>query len=103
MPVQHEDRGLKQQYDAAAERAKGLTRQRDGAQGTQRMKLGDELRRLKEDEMRMRRQIEALTRQYEAWKQAHPVATADPARDPQVRELAAQIESLRRQLGHFGL
>ncbi|NLF22753.1 MAG: hypothetical protein GX590_06270 [Lentisphaerae bacterium] len=96
-------RQLKQQYDAAAERAKGLTRQRDGAQGTQRMKLGDELRRLKEDEMRMRRQIEALTRQYEAWKQAHPVATADPARDPQVRELAAQIESLRRQLGHFGL
>jgi hypothetical protein len=96
-------RQLKQRYDDAANRAKVLTQTRDNARGNARIDAGDELRKLKEDEVKMRRQLEALTRQYEEWKQRNATTPAAPERDSQVQALTAQMEALRPKLSNFGL
>ena len=96
-------RRLKEAYDAARAQAERLTRERDEARGAERIRLGDELRRVKEQEPRMRRELESLARQYEAWKASHATPAADPSQDAQVQALQAQMQALRPRLGNFGL
>ena len=96
-------RRLKEAYDAARAQAERLTRERDEARGAERIRLGDELRRVKEQEPRMRRELESLARQYEAWKSSHATPAADPSLDADVQALQAQMQALRPRLGNFGL
>ncbi len=96
-------RNLKQSYDEAAARAKQLTQTRDNASGAERIRMSDELRRLKETEPVLRKNLEALTRQYEQWKQSHSTAVAGPAQDPQIQALEAQMKALLPRLHAFGL
>lgn len=96
-------RRLKEAYDAARTEAERLTRERDTARGTERIRLGDALRRVKDQEPRMRRDLESLARQYEAWKSSHAAPAADPAQDAQVLAIQAQMQALRPRLGNFGM
>ena len=96
-------RQLKEKYDAAKAEAERLTRARDAAKGAERIRLGDELRRVKEREPRMRREIETVTRQYEAWKANLATPAADPAKDREIQAIQSQMEALRPRLGNFGL
>ena len=96
-------RRLKEEYDAAGAEAGRLTKKRDAARGAERIRLGDELRRVKEQEPRMRRELESLTRQYEAWKSSHAALTAEPAQDAQLQAIQAQMQALSPRLGNFGM
>lgn len=96
-------RRLKEAYDAARIEAERLTRERDTARDAERIRLGDELRRVKDQEPRMRRELESLARQYEAWKSSHAAPAAVPAQDAQLQAIQAQMQALRPRLGNFGL
>ena len=96
-------RQLKEAYDAARTEAERLTRERDTARGAERIRLGDDLRRVKDQEPRMRRELESLARQYEAWKSSHAAPAAVPAQDAQLQAIQAQMQALRPRLGNFGL
>jgi hypothetical protein len=96
-------RSLKQGYDEAAARAKQLTQMRDNASGAERIRIGDELRRLKETEPVLRKNLEALTQQYEQWKQSHSTAGVGPAQDSQIQALEVQMKALLPRLHVFGL
>ena len=96
-------RRLKEAYDAARIEAERLTRERDTARDAERIRLGDELRRVKDQEPRMRRELESLARQYEAWKASHAAPAAVPAQDAQLQAIQAQMQALRPRLGNFGL
>jgi hypothetical protein len=96
-------RTLKQGYDEAAARAKQLTQTRDDASGAERIRTSDELRRLKETEPVLRKNLEAVTRQYEQWKQSHSTAGAGPAQDTEIQALEAQMKVLLPRLHAFGL
>lgn len=102
-PHAAELRRLKQAYDAAAKRAEALTQQRDEQNNAERIRIGDELRRLKESERSMRKQIEGVTTRYEAWKQANGGAAVDASRDPQMQALASQMKELLPRLKDFEL
>ena len=96
-------RRLKEAYDAARTEAERLTRERDTARDAERIRLGDELRRVKDQEPRMRRELESLARQYEAWKSSHAAPAAVPAQDAQLQAIQAQMQALRPRLGNFGM
>ncbi len=96
-------RRCKEAYDAARGEADRLTRARDAARGAERVRIVDELRRVKEQEPRMRRELESLARQYEDWKANNSVPAADPERDAEVQALTEQMQALRPRLGNFGL
>jgi hypothetical protein len=96
-------RALKTRYDAAKTKADELTRKRDQTKGIERIRLGDELRKLKEQEPRMRQELTVLTRQYEAWKSNHTVQAADPFQDAEVRGLMEQMQAMLPRLRNFGL
>lgn len=95
-------RQLKSEYDDAAARAAKLTAQRDEATGAARNRMADELRRLKEEEGRMRREIEAATTRYNEWKNRNTGSAADPSKDPQIREWTGQLNQLMPHLRQFG-
>ena len=96
-------RRLKEAYDAARIEAERLTRERDTARDAERIRLGDELRRVKDQEPRMRRELESLARQYEAWKSSHAAPAAAPEQDAQLQAILAQMQALRPRLGNFGM
>jgi hypothetical protein len=96
-------RQLKEAYDAARTEAERLTRERDTARGAERIRLGDDLRRVKDQEPRMRRELESLARQYEAWKSSHAAPAAAPEQDAQLQAILAQMQALRPRLGNFGM
>lgn len=96
-------RDLKLRYDASAARAKKLTAERDTAQGAERGQIADQLRQLKDEEVRLRRQIEELTVKYEDWKRGNARPSADPSQDARIKALTAARQRLLPQLGNFGL
>ncbi len=91
-------------YQAAAAQARELTARLDTAQGAERARIADELRRIKNEVPRLQQRIETLNRQYKEWKARQPSAAAgNPADDPLVREIEQEMAALRPRLEGWGV
>ncbi|MDA0577432.1 MAG: hypothetical protein O3B24_04970, partial [Verrucomicrobia bacterium] len=86
----------KANYDTYWQRVKELTENRDKASDDERMKWGDELRRLKGEDIRIGKAYEAARDQYKAWNAAHPTPVASSS--PRAVALQKSLQSLRASL-----
>ncbi|MDD4622282.1 MAG: hypothetical protein PHG71_03500 [Kiritimatiellae bacterium] len=90
------------QYEAALknlmehiDRAGQLARQRDAATGLVKMRLEDQLRTMKHDEVRLRAEYDAAHKRFREWKEKNPDALAKPENDPQIMRFNDEMAALR--------
>ncbi|MCE9614933.1 MAG: hypothetical protein K8T26_11690 [Lentisphaerae bacterium] len=83
-------------YDQSSDRARRLRQEFEHATGDQRMRLADELRSLKGEEVRLSQALAATRRDYDAWNASHPVSAR--SQDPRVQTLESEIASVSARL-----
>ncbi len=92
-----------EELTALQARAKALTTERDSATGSERMRSIEDLRRMKDEQARLRQTFDRAQAQYRNWKEQHATTpSADPAADPQIqaweRRMAALAPDVRKML-----
>ncbi|MDD5706608.1 MAG: hypothetical protein PHR35_11830 [Kiritimatiellae bacterium] len=92
------------EYQSAAEKSEELKNRFEQAQGADRTRVGEELRKLQNDVIRLQERLAYLNRQYKEWKAAHGTpAAADPARDPVIKTLEAEMARILPRLEGLGV
>jgi len=92
-PHHPEYKVAKHAYVSYWKKVKELTRLREEADSSDRIRYGDELRELKGEDIRVGQAYEAAKQRYEQWNAAHPAAG-----DPRIRKLQDEIERLEARI-----
>lgn len=85
-------------YRDFVRKAKAMTAEYKKSEGAQREKMGDELRRMKGQEVTLKKQYEEIKPKYEEWKEVNITSLEKTGRlpkTPELQKLEKQIEALR--------
>ena len=85
-------------YKQFALRNNALLKEFQDATGDRRMKIADELRKLKLDRDRITKTYESAKQRHTAWKERHPQAKPDLENDPELQRLRQEVASVAQQL-----
>ena len=84
-----------EKYKDLTERSKVLTAERDNAEGARRSQLIDQLRRMKEEQAALQRDITSYQAKYREWKARHASEfSSNAANDPKVKALQQKMAAL---------
>jgi len=89
-----------QRYQDFWNRARELQEGRDNSSGAARMKVIDELRRMKGEDVRVGKAYETAKRNYEEWNAQHPQST--PPSTPEIRALENRLAGLNAAIERRG-
>lgn len=96
-PHLHPYRAARDAYVTSNRQARDLHARFTDATGDERIELGERLRVMKSDEVRLQQALAAARKPYDAWNAAHPDASG-AAKDPKVEALEKELAALAAQL-----
>jgi hypothetical protein len=82
----------KEAYKAFLKKARALQSERDGAEGDRHVRVNDELRAMKGDDIRLGQAFETAKQKYDAWNRSHPREVMDDPRLLAMRKNLAYVE-----------
>ncbi|MFO7936417.1 MAG: hypothetical protein R6V06_02285 [Kiritimatiellia bacterium] len=78
------------------EAAGELTGQRDSSTGLKRSRLDDQLRRMKNEEVKLKKEYKQIHDKYKAWKKKHAADLPDIDSDSEIKEYRMRMQQLSR-------
>lgn len=96
-PYLHPYRAARDAYVTSNRQARDLQARFTDATGDERIQLGERLRLMKTDEVRLQQALAAARKPYDAWNAAHPDASG-AAKDPKVAALEKELATLAARL-----
>jgi len=90
---------VKKKHAAFWKKVSALEARHEAADGEERMRYFDELRRLKGEDIRIGTELESVKKKYDAWNRQHRPARVDT---PEIRALESELQDVRYKLREIG-
>jgi len=100
-PYYAEYKRIQEEYLTFARKAEELTKQRDAATGADKMRIADELRAMKGDDIRLGQTYKAAKQKYQDWKKQNASRASAGTSDPQMAALRAKLAEIENELRNF--